>query len=190
MMIRHNFALPALTALGMATVAVNGFAQDRGRTDGPEGSEYGKGGYQRIGGVSGHLSLQVDGGGAVEGEGNPTSYSANGRPLFLGGTVSYWYSDWFLVDLSGGYVFTSKKSDALVGPRFRLPLNLLGFSLGLKAGALFIPSLGTRFGLAPNVAADVLIGDHLLLALNYAPNFAIGTNDVTHLFYLSLGWRF
>ena len=108
----------------------------------------------------------------------------------MGGTLTYWYTDWFLVDLSGGYIFTSKKSDALVGPRFRLPFYPLGFSLGLKAGALFIPTLGTRFAIAPTVAADLLIADHLILALNYAPNIAIGTNDVTHLFYLSLGYRF
>jgi len=190
MMIRNKFGFPVLTALGLATLASSGFAQDRGRTDGPEGSEYGKGGYQPAGGLSGHLSLQVDGGGAVEEESNPTGYSSNGTPLYLGGTLSYWYTDWFLVDLSGGYAFTSKKTNALVGPRFRLPLYPLGFSLGLKSGALFIPTLGTRFAISPTVAGDLLIADHLLLALNYTPDIAIGSGGVTHRFYLSLGYRF
>jgi hypothetical protein len=188
-MIRNKLAIRVLAGLAIAQAGTPAFGQGRGRTDGPEGSEYGKGGYERIGGLSGRLSLQVDWGGAVEGE-TTNRYPTNGSPLFLGGTVTYWNTDWFLVDLSGAYIFTSQKGEVLVGPRFRLPYYPVGLSVGIKAGPIFIPNLGTRFGISPIVGVDLSLIDHLVLGLNYAPDIAVGSGGVTHRFYMSVGYRF
>ncbi|MFN7131334.1 MAG: hypothetical protein ACK4N5_04585, partial [Myxococcales bacterium] len=54
------------------------FAQDRGRTDGPEGSEYGKGGYDKPSG--GRFSLSLDWGGAL----SSAPLTSAGAPIFVG----------------------------------------------------------------------------------------------------------
>ena len=50
-----------LVVLGASTA----LAQERGRTDGPEGSEVGKGGYVSGPGGLGGFSVTLDGGGAI-----------------------------------------------------------------------------------------------------------------------------
>ena len=57
----------------------NALAQDRGRTDGPEGSEIGKGGYTSGPGGLGGFSLTLDGGGAITIKGGQFS-----PPLYAG----------------------------------------------------------------------------------------------------------
>ncbi len=76
-------------------------AQDSGRTDGPEGSEVGKGGYTRASG-SGSFSLSVQWGAAV-------TDNAPHAPLFVGGAAEYWMEDWFQVELSGAYLFDTER---------------------------------------------------------------------------------
>jgi hypothetical protein len=165
-------------------------AQERGRTDSPEGSEYGKGGYRPAGSGT-RFSLEANWGAAIEsnGEGFPT----DGTPLFVGGTASYWNTDWFLIDLSGAYIFTSKKGEILVGPRFRSMGYPISFSFAAKAGPIFIPNLGTRFGVSPQVGADVFMESRLILGLSYAPDIALGSGasgGVTHRISLNIGYRF
>jgi hypothetical protein len=92
-------------------------AQDRGRTDGPEGSEYGKGGYKTLG--TGRFSLQVSGGAAFP--------DNNQAPFFVGGGFSYWATDSLVWDFEGAYLANNKIAEGLTGPRFRtetLPVGL------------------------------------------------------------------
>lgn len=157
-----------------------GWAQERGRTDGPEGSEYGKGGYEKHGG--GSFSVQADLGAAIQD-------GATGVPLYGGATASFWASDWFLLDLSGGYLGPNGKVNVLAGPRFRTATWPISGTLGLKAGAIFTRS-GLRFGLSPQAGADLLFHDRFLLGLNYAPDIAIGGDGVAHRIFMSIGYRF
>ena len=179
------------TLLTLASLLVTGpaFAQDRGRTDGPEGSEVGKGGYTRASGGGGAFSLQLDGGGAFTVKGGQFS-----PPLFVGATATYWGTDYYRLDLSGAYV-PGKDSfhvwEALVGPSFRAMMYPLGFSLGLQAGA-FIPSQGdTRFILSPRVGMDFLVESHLQAGLNANYDITLGDIDLSIVrVYLSVGYRF
>src|SRR6266849_4177515 len=75
-MIRRSLWVGVI-ALAMLGLATDVFAQSRGRTDGPEGSEYGKGGYNRLGGAQ-QFSLALDWGAAIESDNTYT-----GSPLFL-----------------------------------------------------------------------------------------------------------
>src|SRR3712207_202677 len=83
---RHARVWAALALL--AAVPLPALAQERGRTDGPEGSEYGKGGYERSRG-GGRFSLEFNWGAAVNQEPPPLD-APDGPPLFVGATASLW----------------------------------------------------------------------------------------------------
>lgn len=177
----------------MALVPMWAGAQERGRTDGPEGSEYGKGGYQDLNG--GQFSLEFNWGAAINEETSPEG-APEGPPLFLGVTGSFWGDDWYQLDFTGVYVLDGGRFDLLVGPRFRTYGYPLSLHAGLKAGAIFIPEVGVRFGLSPQVGADLLVGnrDDIILGLAYAldiplPARADGRSN-THRVFMSLGYRF
>ncbi|ADO74109.1 hypothetical protein [Stigmatella aurantiaca] len=186
---RHATLWGAVTLLA----AMPALAQDRGRTDGPEGSEYGKGGYEDLHG--GRFSLEFNWGAAINAE-EPPRGAPEGPPLFLGLTASLWGDDWYQLDFSGSYVLDGGRLNLMVGPRFRTYGYPLSFHLGLRAGAIYMPEIGTRFGLSPIVGADVLVGsgDSLLLGLSYSPDIPLPTNidggDITHRLFMSVGYRF
>lgn len=178
-------ALACLACLGASSLSL---AQERGRTDGPEGSEYGKGGYVRSSG-SRAFSLQLDWGASLQERGALGGVDT-GAPLFGGVTASFWGDEWFLIEASGAYLVNNGRVNVLVGPRFRAPLHPVGLSAGLQAGAVVIPDHGLRFALSPKVGADLLIDNRYLLGLTYAFDLAFGGNGTAHRFFLSLGYRF
>ena len=184
----HRWAALAL-AMSLAGAAQ---AQERGRTDGPEGSEYGKGGYERAplnSGGQGNFSIALDWGADVLDVG-----VSDGTPMVIGGTLTWWQDDWFLLDFSGAYLGNGKRTDLLVGPRFRTPFWPVSFSVGLKAGAMFLPQNTVRFGIAPQVGFDIVFNDRIPLGLNYAVDIPIGDNNgvdlIAHRIFMSVGYRF
>ena len=170
-------------------------AQERGRTDGPEGSEYGKGGYSSARG-DGRLSLQLDFGAGVTPN---VSEQNDGPPLFAGLTLTYWGEDWLGLDVSGAYVVDGQRINVLAGPRFRTWGSPLSFHLSVKAGVMHIPDEdrsgddGTiRFGLAPEVGVDFALdrNEHLTAGLAYSPDIPIGGGEVSQRIGMNLGYRF
>ncbi|WP_342375663.1 hypothetical protein NVS55_30835 [Myxococcus stipitatus] len=186
---RHSRLCGALLSLAVAA-PVSAVAQERGRTDGPEESEYGKGGYSRSGGTG--VSLQLDWGAAVNAE-KPHRDAPEGPPLYAGATLSVWGADWYSLDASFAYVFDGGRVIGMVGPRFRTWGWPLVFSAGLRAGAIYIPEdEGLRFGISPHLGAEVLMGarDNIVLGLNYNPDIPIGGGGVSHRLGLGVGYRF
>jgi hypothetical protein len=169
-------------------------AQERGRTDGPEGSEYGKGGYSSARG-DGRLSLQLDWGAAVT---QDVSEENDGPPLYAGLTLTLWGQDWLGLDLSGAYLFDGQRFNVVAGPRFRTWGYPLSFHVSVKAGVINIPDEdasgdGTvRFGLVPEVGADFFLDDdeHLALGLAYSPDIPVGGGEVSHRIGMNVGYRF
>jgi hypothetical protein len=178
-------------ALAVAVVVpLSARAQARGRTDGAEGSEYGKGGYS--GSVDSRFSLEVNWGAVIPAD--VLNARPSGPPMFLGLTASLWGEDWYQLDFSGNYLMDSGRMDVLVGPRFRTSTGFpVSLHAGLKAGALFIPERGTHFGVSPQAGVDVrLPGSRILMGLNYALDLPFGatTAHVTNRFFLNAGYRF
>lgn len=174
-----RFRYAALTFLVLPSLVS---AQPRGRTDGPEGSEYGKGGYSRS--SSGQLSAQLDFGGAL------TPSTSSGTPLVLGATLSYWIDDWFILDGSGSYLLSAPMTGVLVGPRLRTGTYPVSAAFGLKAGA-FIGQDFLAFGLSPQLSLDVLVADHVVLALTYSLDVPVGVPEaLSHRLFMSAGYRF
>jgi hypothetical protein len=170
-------------------------AQERGRTDGPEGSEYGKGGYSAAR-AEGPLTLRLEWGAGVTPD---VSEQHDGPPLYVGATATFWTEDWLGLDLSGAYLFDGQRFDLVAGPRFQTWGYYVRFHFALKAGIINVPDEdlrsddGTiRFGLVPEIGTDFVVdrGEHVVVGLAYAPDIPIGGGDVAHRIGVSIGYRF
>lgn len=176
-----------------ATLAVLAFAplslaqNTGGRTDGPEGSELGHGGYSSQGG--GKFSLSLNWGASMQ-ETQPLSGAGGTAPLFVGLTGGYWLDDLFVMEVSGAYLFNNNRVNLLMGPKARTGFYPISLYIGLKAGAILIPNGGLRFGLSPEVGADIVIRRKFLLGLGYAADFAIGGTGTNHRVFMNVGYRF
>lgn len=171
----------------ICSMSATAFGQARGRTDGPEGSEYGKGGYSRSG--SGTFSLTLDWGASMSSSG-PLAGQSAGPPLFVGLTGSLWFDEWFVLDLSPSYQANDGRLNLLVGPRFRTVGWPVSAHAGLQAGPIIDPDVGVRFGLSPQVGLDTVLGDHYLMGLSYALDVPLGGDALNHRLFMKLGYRF
>lgn len=171
--------IPLCLLLVAPAVAV---AQPQGRTDGPENSEYGKGGYRSAGGGSGPFSLSLSWGAGLPAD--------RGAPLFVGLTGTFWLDEMFVLDVSPSYLVNSNRVNLLVGPRFRTPTWPISGTLGVQAGGIIDPDVGLRFGLSPNIGVDALVSDNYLLGLQYALDVPIGGPSVNHRLFMNIGYRF
>ena len=182
---RHHAAAAALAVVSLASAA---FAQNTGgRTDGAEGSEVGQGGYTSAGG--GKFSLSLNWGASIQ-ESQPLSGTGGTAPLFVGLTGGYWLDEQFVLELSGQYLLNNGRVNLLVGPKARTGFYPISLYVGLKAGAIFIPNAGLRFGLSPEVGADILIRRKFIMGLGYAPDFAIGYGNTNHRIFMNIGYKF
>jgi hypothetical protein len=172
---RQGRVLAVLLAVGIGGAA---FAQGRGRTDGPEGSEYGKGGYADPG--AGQFSLTLNWGAALS-EGSP--------PLFVGLTGTFWADEWFVLDVSPAYLFNTGRVNLLLGPRFRTSAYPVSLSLGLQAGPVIVRDDGLRFALSPQAGVETIVKDHFVAGLGYAWDIAFGAGN-EHRVFMSMGYRF
>jgi hypothetical protein len=171
-----------LVVLGGSTA----FAQERGTTQGPEGSEIGKGGYVSGPGGLGGFSLTADGGGAIAIKGSQYS-----PPLYAGITASYWEANFYRIDLSGFYIPDPKIWGALLGPSFHTTTWPIAFSAGFQAG-LHIPNEGAvNFIISPRVGMDWITESHFQLGVfaNFDINLADFDRSIVRV-GLSIGWRF
>ncbi len=166
----------AWTAAAAATLwAASAFAADPspGRTDGPEGSEIGKGGY-RFAGTPGVWFVEPFLGAAmVESEGSETE-----TDLMYGLNVGWRREDW--LGVHAGYAFIQDQETSLfsAGVRNIFEYDPFNYHLSLDA-ELYAPSEGdTNFGIAPGVGAEVLLTDHLSLGLQYQRDFIFSDDSI------------
>jgi hypothetical protein len=181
---RSLFVAVLFTALAAA-------AQEGGRTDGAEGSEQGRGGYQKPSG-SGRFSIALNWGASIPVGVQPPlgGNGVTGAPMYLGGTASLWMYDWFLLDAHGSYAFNTGRTHILVGPRFRTSTWPVAASLGLRAGAILDPQIGLRFGLSPIGTLEMIFLKHLLVGLEGSFDIPLAGNGSALRVGLNLGWRF
>ncbi len=174
-------AWTAAAAAAATLWAASAFAADPspGRTDGPEGSEIGKGGY-RFAGTPGTWSVAPFLGAAmVESEGSETE-----TDLMYGLNVGWRREDW--LGVHAGYAFIQDQETSLFSAGVRNIFEYEPFNYHLILDAeLYAPREGdTNFGIVPGVGAEVLLTDHLSLGLQYQRDFifsdeSIGINRFT-----------
>lgn len=154
------------------------------------------GGAEKASPSAGPISLRVDWGAAL-----PKSGVRSGTaPMFVGGTLSFWASDWVTLDLSGEWLLPNdRRVDLLIGPRFRTQGYPVSFSLGVQGGAIFLDenraagllkNREVHFGISPNVGLELTTWHHLLMGLHYALDLPFSGGDLVHRVYVSLGYRF
>ncbi len=180
--LRILLAAASLLALSPA------LAQDRGRTDGPEGSEIGKGGYTPASGGPSPISLQIDAGGAFTQTGPQFS-----PPFFVGLTGTYWGTEYYRLDLSGAWIPNSGNNiwEGMLGPSFVIWMYPMAMSLGVQAGG-YVPQHGdAQFVLSPRVGLDFFVESRVKIGLNANWDIAPANFDASIVrAYLNLGYRF
>jgi hypothetical protein len=181
--------LPLAALLAASLFALPALAE--GRTDGAEGSEVGHGGYTSS--TMGRFSLVADFGGAIATTG--PLLGIQGAPLYVGGTASLWFADWFKLDLLGNWVFNAQRLNVLLGPRFSTPTWPVSFGGALHAGIMYDSGGSVRFGLSPELSAEMLFARHFLAGLKVALDIPIGAAsfaraDLVTRIGIHLGWRF
>ena len=179
----------AWTAAAAAALwAAGAFAAESapGRTDGPEGSEIGKGGY-RFAQTPGAWSVEPSIGAAVVEFDSDESET----DLVYGLNVGWRREDW--LGVHAGYAFIQDQEASLfsAGARNILEYEPFNYHLSLDA-VLYAPSEGeTSFGIAPGLGADVLITDHLSLGMQYRRDFIFADEPIgINRFTARVGFRF
>ncbi len=176
-------AFSMTTALALLLVPFGAIASERGRTDGPEGSEIGKGGYERPGASNGSLAFEW---GAAFGDD-----SDKGAPLYLGVKGGYSLNYWIDAEASFLYSIPTESYALLLGPSFRSDaLDPIILFAGIKAGPMVFPGSKLYLGISPEVGAELLMGDRASVGLKYAVDFPISRDLIAHRIGMTLGYRF
>ncbi|MCL2177926.1 MAG: hypothetical protein FWB81_00710 [Cystobacterineae bacterium] len=167
---------------------VEGFAQARASGGGvPEEAERGLGGYSHT--VASRFSVAVDGGANFVVKKSP----AKGAPFYIGGTGSYWITEWALMGIHLNYAFNTERFMALIGPTFRTDTWPLSFHISCKAGfARDGQEKKSRLAVAPQFGMDILLVEHLIIGLLGAWDLPTGKGRMPSQVRLglNLGWRF
>ena len=166
-----------LVVLGLA-VGVSAGEPEPGRTDGPEGSEYGKGGYRYFR-TDGRLFVEGFFGAArVAWEAKGASDSNSTTDLIAGINAGYQVEDWLSFQLGYGHISDQKINLFAGGMRSAYNLEPFSYFFSLDA-ELFSPDKGEeQFALVPGVGAEMVLNDHLRVGLGYQHDFIFADDNM------------
>ncbi len=164
----RRIALIALLAL-----AVGAQAATPGRTDGPEGSEYGKGGYHHKAQYGRFYTEGFLGAAMVERKDTKTD-------LISGLNVGYMVEEWLAFQLGFARILDQNINLYAGGVRSAYVTRPFNYYFSLDA-ELYSPEVGdTSFGIAPGVGAEVILSDRLRAGLRFQRDF-IFADDTIHI---------
>ena len=165
----RRIALIALLAL-----AVGAHAATPGRTDGPEGSEYGKGGYHYKTQYGPFYTEGFLGAATVK---RSDDFDSD-TDLISGLNVGYMVEEWLAFQLGFARILEQNINLYASGVRsayVRRPFNYY-FSLDAE---LYSPEIGdTRFGIAPGVGAEAMLSDRLRAGLRFQRDFIFADDEI------------
>lgn len=146
-----------------------------GRTDGPEESEFGQGGYLFAGPAS-QFYLNTAFGSAFF----KTPGLGNTQTGFLYGLdLGFEMDQWLGVQVGYAYLADRDMSIFSLGSRFVYTFEPFVYHLSLDAG-LYDPKTGSQnFGLAPGTGIDIRVNDRVRLGLDYKHDFIFTDNMTT-----------
>ena len=149
-----------------------------GRTDEPEGSEIGTGGY-RFARTPGVFFVEPFMGSAVVDIEPDDADELSETDLFYGLEVGYQTEDWLGVHFGYGYIADQKTKLYNVGIRNILQYEPFSYYLRLDA-ELYSPDQGSsKFGIAPGVGAQLVLSDHLLMGLQFQHDFIFSDDNIS-----------
>lgn len=151
---------------------------ETGRTDGPEGSEYGKGGYKNyrtggqfyVEGFFGSASVDFE----VEGERDNDTKT----DLFNGIGVGYTIEDWLSFQVGYGLVSDQEISLFSAGMRSSAEYYPFNYLFSLDA-SIFSPDKGdSKFSIAPGAGAELMLTEKLRVGLSYQHDFVFSDDNM------------
>ena len=158
------------------------YAAEPGRTDGPEGSEYGRGGYGRFR-SEGQLYVEGHLGSATVSTEYENGLETEETDLFTGLYVGYQIENW--LGFQVGYARIANQDAHLLSAGTRSVFDASPFAYYLAIDAeIYAPTTGdSYFALAPGIGAEVGLNDRLHVGLHLQRDiiFADDSIDVNRL---------
>jgi hypothetical protein len=153
-------------------------AQGPGRTDGPEGSEYGTGGYGRYRSSGRFFVEGFFGAAAVDIEDEDAGVDFSQTDLLSGVDLGYMVEDWLAFQV--GYARIANQNTDLFSLGMRSQYRADPFAYYLSLGAeMYSPERGDdRFGVVPGVGAEMMLGEHLRVGLAYQHDFVLADETI------------
>ena len=160
--------------LGLAASAGAG-EPEPGRTDGPEGSEYGKGGYWRyrtngeflVEGYFGAAAVDID------------ERSFSRTDLISGVNAGYMVEDWLAFRIGYGHISDQGTDLFSIGMLSSYNLEPFNYFFSLDA-ELYSPDPGEdKFGIVPGAGAEMVLGDHVRVGLRYQHDFIFADETIS-----------
>ncbi len=166
----RRIALIALLAL-----AAGAQAATPGRTDGPEGSEYGKGGYHHKAQYGRFYTEGFLGAAMVERDAADTETN-----LVTGLNVGYMVEEWLAFQVGFAHILEQDTNLYVGGVRSAYVTRPFNYYFSLDA-ELYSPEIGdASFGIVPGVGAEVVLSDRLRAGLSFQRDF-IFADDTIHI---------
>ena len=160
-------------------------AGEPGRTDGPEGSELGRGGYP-FGGPDGRFYVNPAFG---SGRFDQTA-TGNRSGLLYGVDLGYERYGWLAIEGGYAYVSDSELSIYSLGSRMDYNADPFVYYVTTHAG-LYKPVEGqSNFGLAPGAGIDVILNDRIRIGLNYKRDFIFADESTRNIDRVFAGLKF
>ncbi len=172
-----------LVAGALLTLGTAGWAAEpeSGRTDGPEGSEIGTGGYTSyrslgqfyVEGFFGSASVEIEPPGTGGKEISNTD-------LLAGLSLGYMVEDWLAVQVGYAQIDADDKI-GLYSIGMRNSVNTEPFSYFFSFDAeIFSPDSGdSHFGLVPGVGADLVLHENIQLGVRAQRDFIFSDDNIT-----------
>lgn len=164
-----------IALIGLLALAVGAQAATPGRTDGSEGSEYGKGGYHHKAQYGRFYTEGFLGAAMVEREGEDTETN-----LITGLNAGYMVEEWLAFQVGFARILEQNINLYAGGVRSAYVTRPFNYYFSLDA-ELYSPETGdTSFGIAPGVGAEVILSDRLRAGLRFQRDF-IFADDMIHI---------
>ena len=169
----------ALGLLAILAFAFPTFADEAGRTDGPEGSEYGKGGYRQWRNGGAYYLEGFVGAAVVDIELDKTKREISETDLFAGINAGYMVEDWLTFQLGYGHISDQKTNLFSAGMKSSYDLDPFSYSFNLDA-ELYYPDVGSsKFGIVPGIGAEMRLNEHLHVGLCFQHDFIFADDNIS-----------
>lgn len=173
--------MKAIITIAVLALATGAFAEaEPGRTDGSEGSEYGKGGYWHNAQYGRFYTEGFMGAAVVDFEGkgfNAVQFSQT--DIISGLNAGYMIEDWLAFQL--GFAHISDQDINLYSGGIRSAFETEPFNYYFSLDAeLYSPSRGDdRFGVVPGVGAEAILHEHLRVGLRFQHDFIFADETIS-----------
>lgn len=150
-----------------------------GRTDGREGSEYGRGGYSRFREGGQIYAFGFFGAATVDIEPEDGTESSSSTDLMSGFHLGYMTQDWLALQVGYGHISGDRPADVfMVGVRNNLNREPINYFLSLDAELYSPDKGGSKFGIVPGVGAEVVVTKWMQLGLSFQRDFVFADDSI------------